>query len=74
MRRNTEQVQLPVGRTPTQLASPETSVSDLENEDLPSDLSQAPQGSYSKTDVGESYVGPTHWEAILETVRFIVPF
>ena len=62
------QMQLPIGRSPTQLASPETSITSDDAEDAPSDLSHAPQGTYSKTDAGESYVGPTHWEAILETV------
>ena len=61
-------VQLPVGRSPTQLASPENSVSSTETSTSSLEIPEAPQGAYRKSETEESYVGPTHWQAILETV------
>ena len=65
---NPQQTQLPVGRSPSQLASPEDSIASNDNADNPPDQSELPQGSYRTTETEESYVGPTHWQAILETV------
>ena len=65
---NPQQSQLPVGRTPSQLASPEESISSNDSPDYPLDQFEEPQGSYRTTETEESYVGPTHWQAILETV------
>lgn len=61
-------VQLPVGRTPSQLASPEDSASSIEISTGSPGSGQALRGSYRQSETEESYVGPTHWQAILETV------
>ena len=61
-------VQLPIGRTPPQLASPVASISSSDASPPPPEPSEAPQGAYRQGATEESYVGPTHWQAVLETV------
>lgn len=36
-----------------------------------SQIADVPRGAFNTSDDAQSYVGPTHWQAILETVRSI---
>ena len=65
---SSSRAQIPVRRTPSQVATPGESVSSNDTNDYSLEITETQPGAYRATETEESYVGPTHWQAILETV------